>query len=64
MVNIVFAFLMSFIRCVVFMYLGIITILRLIKRKSEKIKKGKFLQNILTHICVYGILCTQTHKGE
>lgn len=39
MVNIAFALLMSFIRCVVFMYLGIITILRLIKRKSEKIKK-------------------------
>lgn len=39
MVNIAFAFLMYFIRCIVFMYLGIITILRLIKRKSERIKK-------------------------
>lgn len=39
MVNIAFAFLIYFIRCIVFMYLGIITILRLIKRKSERIKK-------------------------
>ena len=39
MVNIAFAFLMYFIRCIVFMYLGIITILRLVNHKSERIKK-------------------------